>query len=374
MKIIFKDLKHGEIKLAVENLDDIWHIYNLIEKDDLVRSMTYRSIEQKDDKIRSKKLEKMRIKLGIEVKEIEFHEFSDRLRIHGIIKEGPQDLGSFHTINISAEKMDKISIIKQNWKHHQINRIEEAVKNRNQEILTFVSLDEEVATIAVLRQSGIQFIAEIKSNKTGKMYESKDQSHEYYGNILSIIKLNKTEKSPLIVVGPGFEKEHLTKFLIEKMVDNKSKIITHGTGNPGMNGIQEAIKSGIIDKISKENRVVYETQMIEKVFEEIKKDGLIEKGTSGTWILTINNQKKKEKIRKPIKRTTLKQRILDVLETGDLDGSSVTALVFDSKYSKKDKYKILSYLSKMRMVNYRDTVQFTNIGKSQRPHMLGCWV
>ena len=58
MKLIYKDLKHGEIKLIPENMDDIWHLYNLIKKGDLVRAMTYRSIEQKDDKIRSKKAEK----------------------------------------------------------------------------------------------------------------------------------------------------------------------------------------------------------------------------------------------------------------------------------------------------------------------------
>ena len=275
MKLIYKDLQHGEIKLIPENLDDIWHLYNLIEKDDLVRSITYRSIEQKDDKIRSKKSEKKKLKLGIEVKEIEFHEFSDRLRIHGIIKEGPQDLGSFHTLNISAEKMDKISIIKKEWKYYHINRIDEAVKNRNQDILTFVSLDEETATVAVLRQSGIQLIAEIKSDHTGKMYESIDRTNEYYGNIFSIIKINNKENSPLVIVGPGFVKEHFVKFLNEKINDMKSEILVRGTGNSGLNGIQEAIKSGIVDRITKENRVVFETQMIEKLFEEIKKDGLI---------------------------------------------------------------------------------------------------
>lgn len=278
MKLIFKDLKHGEIKLIPQNLDDIWHLYNLIDEGDIVRSMTYRSIEQKDDKIRSKKSEKKRLKLGIEVKEVEFHEFSDRLRIHGIIKEGPQDLGSFHTINISADKMDKISIIKKEWKHYHLNRIEEAIKIQNQDNLTFISLDEETATIAVLRQSGIQLIAEIKSNHSGKMFESIDHNNEYYGNILSIIKLNKTEKSPLIIVGPGFVKEHFLKFLNEKYIENNFQILIHGTGNPGLNGIHEAIKSGIIDRITKENRVVYETQMVEKLFEEIKKDGLVAYG------------------------------------------------------------------------------------------------
>jgi protein pelota len=275
MKLLYKDLKHGEIKLIPENLDDIWHLYNLIDKGDLVRSMTYRSIEQKDDKIRSKKTEKKRIKIGVEVEEVEFHKFSDRLRIHGIIKEGPQDLGSFHTINISADKMDKISIIKKEWKYYHLNRIEEAIKIRNKDFLTFVSLDEETATIAFLRQSGIQFIAEIKSNHSGKMYESANKTNEYYGSILSLIKLNKKDKSPLVIIGPGFVKDHFMKFLKDKIRENKFEIFIHGTGNSGLNGIHEAIKSGIIDKITKENRVVYETKLIEKLFEEIKKDGLI---------------------------------------------------------------------------------------------------
>ena len=146
MKVIFKDLNHDLIKLMPENLDDIWHLFNIISEGDLVRAVTYRTDEQKDDKIRSKKTEKKRMKLGIRVKEVKFHEFSDRLRIHGTIEEGPQDLGSFHTLNITADNMDKVSIIKKEWKHHHLERIDEAVKQRNQSILTFVSLDEDTAT------------------------------------------------------------------------------------------------------------------------------------------------------------------------------------------------------------------------------------
>ena len=90
MKVLFKDLKHKELKLVPENLDDIWHLYNIVENGDLVRAVTFRTDEQKDDKIRSKKIEKKRIKIGLRVSEVKFHEFSDRLRIHGTIEEGPQ--------------------------------------------------------------------------------------------------------------------------------------------------------------------------------------------------------------------------------------------------------------------------------------------
>jgi len=274
MKVIFRDLRHGEIKLMPENLDDIWHLYNIIDEGDLVRGMTFRTNEQKDDKIRSKKAEKKRMKLGIRVKEVNFHEFSDRLRILGIIEEGPQDLGSHHTLNVDAKEMNVISIVKEEWKYHQLERIDEAVKLRSQPIVVFVSLDEDSATIAVLRQSGVQWIADIDSRRSGKMYESVDTGKDYFGEIISVVRTNKDKDSPLVVVGSGFTKEHFIEHGKSKEPALFENCFSHGTSVAGMNGVQEAIKTGIVEKITKENRVVFETNIIEKLFEEIKKDGL----------------------------------------------------------------------------------------------------
>ena len=288
MKVIYKDLKHKKLKIIPENLDDIWHLYNIIDEGDLVIALTYRSEEQKDDKIRSKKVEKKRMKLGVRVSEIKFHEFSDRLRIHGTIEEGPQDLGSFHTLNIDTEKMEAITIIKEEWKDYELQRIDEAVKLRNQIIIIFVSLDEDDATIAVLRQSGIQLITEISSKRSGKMFESKDTNPEYFGEILSIVKYNKKPDSALVIVGPGFTKDHFLKFGKEKDSQIFEKCIIHGTGQPGMNGINEAIKSGIIEQITKENRVVHETNLIEELFRQIKRDGLATYGIKEVKKALIN--------------------------------------------------------------------------------------
>lgn len=274
MKIIFKDPKQGEIKLIAENLDDIWHLYNIIEEGDLIRAVMFRTDEQKDDKIRSKKAEKKRMKLGIRIEKIDFHEFSDRLRLHGKIEEGPQDLGSYHTFNIDAEKMEKFSIVKNIWKPYQLERLEEAVKKRTQSILLFVSLDEDTATIAVLRQSGIQHIADIDSKRSGKMYDSKYTHQEFFGEIISVIKTLKTPESPIVVIGPGFTREHLIRYGKTKEPELFENCRTHATGHSGLNGVSEAIKTGVVDQITKDNRVCLETQFIEKLFEEVKKDGL----------------------------------------------------------------------------------------------------
>ncbi|MBN1861767.1 MAG: mRNA surveillance protein pelota [Candidatus Thermoplasmatota archaeon] len=279
MKVIFKDPKSGEIKLVPENLDDIWHLYNIIEEGDLVRAVTFRTAEgEKADKLRAKKTEKKKMKLGICVEKVAFHEFSNRLRIQGVIKEGLQDLGSYHTFNVDAEEMQPLSIQKEHWRIHQLQRIDEAVQQRTQPMLVFVSLDDDAAAIALLYQSGVQCVAEIEAHRSGKMYESKETTQEYYGEIFSVIKTVKKPDSPLVIIGPGFAREHLLKAGKEKEPVLFQGCITHATANTGMNGVHEALKLGIVEQITKENRVSKETQAVEKVFEEIKKDGLVTYG------------------------------------------------------------------------------------------------
>jgi protein pelota len=279
VKVIFKDPKTGEIKLVPENLDDIWHLYNIIEEGDLVRAVTFRTAEgEKADKLRAKKSEKKKMKLGVLVEKVTFHEFSNRLRIQGVIKEGPQDLGSYHTFNVDAEEMRPLSLLKEQWKAHQLQRINEAVQQRTQPMLVIVSLDDDAATVALLYQSGVQLVAEIDAHRSGKMYESKETTHEYFGEIFSVIKTVKKPDSPLVVIGPGFTREHLMKQGKEKEPTLFKDSITHAVSNAGINGVHEALKIGIVEQITKENRVSKETQAVEKVFEEIKKDGLVTYG------------------------------------------------------------------------------------------------
>jgi protein pelota len=184
--------------------------------------------------------------------------------------------------------MDKLSIVKDYWKDYQLQRLDEAVKQRNQLILTFASLDEDKATVAVLRQSGIQWIADIDSKRSGKMYESKYSEHEYFGEIISVLRSNLEKNKILVIVGPGFTREHFINYAKEKEPQLFEKCFVHGTGYSDMNGIYEAIKTGIIEQITKENRVVLETGFVEKLFDEIKKDGLATYGEQEVKNALIN--------------------------------------------------------------------------------------
>ncbi len=188
MRVLHQDRKAGEIKLMVDNLDDLWHLYNIINVGDMIISLTFRRDEAKTDKIRAERAEKKRMVLGIKVEKVEFSESDSRLRILGVIIEGPQDLGAHHTLNIGEG--DSLTIRKQDWKDSQLERIKRAVDDAKKPRLLFVSLENDEAIIAVTRQFGVQEIAHITAGSSGKMYDQKDGG-DFFGEIITKIKQNR---------------------------------------------------------------------------------------------------------------------------------------------------------------------------------------
>ncbi len=67
MRVLHRDPRTGEIKIRVENPDDLWHLHNLVVLGDSVRASTYRREETKTDKVRPERGEKVRVTLTIRV-------------------------------------------------------------------------------------------------------------------------------------------------------------------------------------------------------------------------------------------------------------------------------------------------------------------
>ncbi len=312
MKVIEEDLKRGMVKIKIQSKEDCWHLYNLINKGDFISAFTYRS-KKSNEKIRSKKLEKEKVYLKIEVTDKEFQEFIDRLRIRGKIVEGHEEIGAYHAFNVEPNMELKIE---KEWKEYELKRLEEAMKKHPK--IAIVAIDDEHATIAILHEYGIEEIATIFSNKSGKLYCGKYDEKEYFGQVLAKVKnLNL----PLAIVGPGFEKEKFVEFAKDEL----KNFIVDNTSYAGMAGINEALKRGIIEKIAKENRIAFETKLMEKLMEEISKNGLVAYGKKEVEkalemgaikeLLIINDIiRKEEKLIKEAERQRAKVYIIESKE------------------------------------------------------------
>ncbi|MBE8539762.1 mRNA surveillance protein pelota [Geoglobus acetivorans] len=265
MKIVEESLKgdQGEIKLIPESVEDLWHLKYIIEPGDVVFSLTKRASES-SDKLRSDK-QMVTVRLGIRVEKVEFHKFANRLRISGVIVAGIDESGH-HTLNIIPGK--ELSIIKERWKDEQIERIKAAVESSNRPDIAILTIEEGDAVLGVLRQWGVEEVAGI-SKSYGK--DRGDSRKEFFGDVYAMLK--NVDFNYLIVAGPGFAKEDFYRFLKDKDPGMAEKAILSDASAIGMRGFVEVVRRGVVERIAGELRIARDAEYLEKLLEEISKDG-----------------------------------------------------------------------------------------------------
>ncbi|MDD3379475.1 MAG: mRNA surveillance protein pelota [Candidatus Methanomethylophilaceae archaeon] len=272
MRILDQDANAGCIRVLLETDEDIWHLYNVIEVGDLVTASTTRREDKAVDKLRAERAEKKRMTLGVRIEKIEFSEDDLMLKLLGIIESGPQDIGQHHTLIF--EIGDNLLITKRKWRDTQLERLQRAIHDSKKPRIVFVSLDQDEATIAILRQFGLKEVTTLRSNRSGKQYDEKTKGCNYHGDIIEKLKPLMEENMPLVLLGPGFEKELLADD-IKKMNDPIfQKIYVYHTGQSGMVGCNELIKAGMGADILRESAVGVEMEAVEKLMAEIGKEGL----------------------------------------------------------------------------------------------------
>jgi protein pelota len=151
--------------------------------------------------------------------------------------------------------------------------VRRAVEDSKKPCVIFIALDDDEATVAVMRQFGIKRLADISAGGHGKMYAIKEEGSDYFGEIIAKAKQAHSPEVPIIVLGPGFAKETLIAKGREKEPEMFSKSFLYHTGQSGMTGIQELMKKGMGAEVLKDSRVAEETEMVEKLLEEVGKDG-----------------------------------------------------------------------------------------------------
>ncbi len=270
MKIIQKDLKHGIIKLTITNLDDLWALYNLISPEDRVYARTTREI--KADRNNRPSSRRIPVTLGINVEDIFFDGEVCRLRIHGRVIEGPEDLniqGKYHTFSLLVG--ESITIVKDYWHEHQIKNLEDLVEKEQPIIIIAIDYDE--CCVALSRIYGIDIKAELKSKLPGKLEIDKRNFAlgKYFKTILETLeKVYSDNKGKIVIVGPGFVKEDLLKYIKSNSKELAMEIDSiKSVGNGGISGIYEALRVGIVDNTLKRIRIVKESALVDEIFRRL---------------------------------------------------------------------------------------------------------
>lgn len=256
MKLLKKNRRDGQVRIEVENEDDLWNLESLLEPGDLLRKVTQRT------KLDGR--EKKTLKLSLEVEKIALQD--GRLRATGEIQEAEEDVElGYHTFNI--EPGDRFELRREftdeGWK-----RLLEAESQHSYEVL-FVLVQKGEAELYLVRESGIQDLSSVSGNVPGKMYED-DTGGDFLAELGSVVERSAKDVDSVVVAGPGFEKQKLMDELPDEV---REKSFLQDISVTGMTGLNEAIKRGALDRVVESSRISEESAAVEKLFEELQTDG-----------------------------------------------------------------------------------------------------
>jgi len=274
LKILEMNLKKGFVKVIPETLDDFWHLYNIIYKNDEVYAYTSREIKPDEKYARPKRGERVSVFLGVKVEGVSLDKLLGRLRIHGTICEAPEIVptGAHHTLNITLNT--PITIVKREWAKHQIERLERASKTSEKPII-IVAIDDEGYAIATTTQYSIDVKIEENVKLPGKLEAEKraEATREYFKKALeSLRQVWMSARAPIAIIGVGFVKNSFAKFLENEDVEVAKHIIdVKSANNSGVAGIYEALRSGVLQKTMMQQRIIEETDAVEEILKRLGK-------------------------------------------------------------------------------------------------------
>jgi protein pelota len=265
MKILHKDLKHGEIKIKIDEAQDLWCLSSIIDPGDFISGMTERKIKLGGSEDKSK-ISKRIVFLKILVEKIE-HETS--LRVSGKIVEAPDDIpkGDYHTFDLSDGVV--ITLEKEIWTKYSLKKLDEAVNTQIVNIL-IVAFDREEAIFAVLKSQGYEVLLDLKGDVSKKDMEEKKTNfyQEIYNQILAYNQ--KYLFDNIVVASPAFWKEYLLKEIKDDSLRKKIVLATCSSIDDGT--INEILKRQELKTVLDKDKATRELKLVEELLGKISKD------------------------------------------------------------------------------------------------------
>ncbi len=189
--------------IRLDRPNDLWYLWTILKKDDIVEAHTYRSVEGMD--------ERKAVKLKIQIEKIRYMKDIGSVRLTGKILEGwPEEyiqIGRYHSLDI--REGSEIYVYK-NWTEYEKELLEEAYKNSREHIADVILIDERHVIISKLFPIGLEII--LDKDIPYSKYENNDRA-KIYAEILNNLTSNN-----IIIAGPGFEKYNLKDYLKDKNI------------------------------------------------------------------------------------------------------------------------------------------------------------
>ncbi|KAE9397143.1 hypothetical protein BT96DRAFT_884222 [Gymnopus androsaceus JB14] len=312
MKQISKFIdKHGagHVTLRPEDDEDMWHLYNLIQKGDSVRAPAIRRV-QKTSTTGSIDSQRIRLNLTLQVTNIEFSSYSAAaeqsastdpggsnnsasLQIAGrVISENPHvKLGAFHTLDVEANRDVRIEKL-EGWDSIALSRVEEAiVPGRGAEVGAVVC-GEGTAAFCLLSEHMTLVTHRISIPIPRKAASAGSSQHEkalvkFYGALYDAfirhIPYSNVGLKAIVFASPGWVRDSVYEYVMQEAGKRSDKVLQRALkekcvkihiSSPHVHSLVEVLKSPEIASQLKETKFAREGLTLDKFHKMLATDEL----------------------------------------------------------------------------------------------------
>ncbi len=306
MKVLY-NAKENAVRVKIETPEELVFLKSFISPGCVVKAKTLRSREIVRNG-RKVKVGKEKAVIAISVEKTELKE--NALKLLGRIVESSSEASGYHSLSLTVGSE---ATIKKCWQRWEIERLRKLAAPA-EKVLACI-LDEKEAWIYVIGDT-----VEEKGRILSAYSKFSDASlkSKYFWEIFSKLK---EWKGKIVIAGPGFAKDELKEFLKERNFE-MGRVFVDSLSHTGLAGVNELLKRKTLERVAKESRISRETEIVEKFFEELAKNGLVVYGRE-----EVEKALEAGALEKLLVSTKLVEKYRDILEKAE---KSKTELVLIS--------------------------------------------
>ncbi|RHZ68875.1 hypothetical protein Glove_292g47 [Diversispora epigaea] len=282
MKLIKRRIERdhsGFVVLCPEELEDMWHVYNLISIGDQLKASTIRRI-QNESATGSVDSERIRLTLTISVDKIDFDPQGGILRIRGrnVVENKYVKLGVYHTIDLELNR--NFTLLKHEWDIIALERVQEACDITKQADVAAVVLQEGLANVCLVTHSMTivrqRVEQSIPRKRKGNVTNYEKGLQKFYDQVMKAIMrhVNFEVVKVIILASPGFVKDQLHEYIfaeavkqdIRQLIENKSKFVLIHCSSGHKHSLQEVLQDTTIQSQLTNTKYAQESVALDKFY------------------------------------------------------------------------------------------------------------
>ncbi len=280
MKLIKKYISakdgSGSILLRPDVAEDLWHAYNLLQPNDLVRCTTLRKVVNTSN-TGSTTSSKVRTNLTIRVSKVDFDPISLQVRISGPNVEESKfvRMGAHHTLTLELGR--NFSIEKECWDQIFLDRIDEACNPERSAEIAAVVMQPGLAHLCLVMGSITVTKARIEitipKKRTGSSNHAKAFKRFYEAVYQAVLRhVDFSQIKCVLCASPGYTKDEFYKYMLEEsvrrddrpLVENKGKFVLCKASSGHKHALEEVFSDENIMARMTETKIAKEVDALNR--------------------------------------------------------------------------------------------------------------